>query len=324
MSVRILITGARGFVASHLRDALLRLCGSDVELIATAKEGPGAHPVFGKMAALDVTDQAAVEGVFQSHAPTHVMHLAGIAVPSAANARPRGAWDVHLGGTLNLAETILARNPDCWLLYVGSALVYGDSAKPGLPVDETTLLAPSDEYAASKAAADLALGALTHHRGLKCIRFRPFNHSGPGQAEGFVLPDFAMQIAEIEAGLIPPLMRIGDLDVERDFLDVRDVVRAYALAAQKATSLNPGVIFNIASGVPRRIGDILERMLRQSQAKIILEQDRERLRPTGLPRVIGNADRARRCLGWSPERRFEDTVDDVLNDWRARVAARNC
>jgi GDP-4-dehydro-6-deoxy-D-mannose reductase len=273
--------------------------------------------------ALDVTDKAAVEAAWQLHAPTHVMHLAGIAAPSAANANPQATWQVHLVGALNLAETILARNPDCWLLHVGSALVYGDSAKPGLPLDEMTLLAPMDEYAASKAAADLALGALTH-RGLKCVRFRPFNHAGPGQAEGFVLPDFAMQVAEIEAGLIPPLMRVGDLDVERDFLDVRDVVRAYALAVQKAASLEPGVIFNIASGVPRRIGDILERLLRQSKAKISLEHDPNRLRPTELPRVIGNADRARRGLGWSPERRFEDTVDDVLNDWRARVAARNC
>jgi GDP-4-dehydro-6-deoxy-D-mannose reductase len=317
-----LITGARGFVASHLRDALLRVCGSSVELIATAKEA-GTDPMFGKMAALDVTDRAAVERVFQSNAPTHVVHLAGVAVPSAANAHPRAAWELHLGGTLNVAQTILARNPDCWLLHVGSALVYGDSAKPGMPMDETTLLAPTDEYAASKAAADLALGALTHRRGLKCIRFRPFNHSGPGQAEGFVLPDFAMQIAEIEAGLIPPVMRIGDLDVERDFLDVRDVVRAYALAAREAASLEPGVIFNIASGVPMRIGDILERLSRQSQAKISLEHDPNRLRPTRLPRVIGNANRARRCLGWSPERRFEDTIDDVLNDWRARVAARS-
>jgi len=297
------------------------VCGSDVELIATAKE-PG-DSLFGKMMPLDVTDRAAVETAFQCHCPTHVIHLAGIAAPSAANSNSREAWQVHLTGTLNLAKTILARNPDCWLLHVSSALVYGDSAKPGLPLDEAALLAPMDEYAASKAAADLALGALTH-RGLKCVRFRPFNHSGPGQAEGFVLPDCAMQIAKIEAGLVPPLMRVGNVGVERDFLDVRDVVSAYALAARKAASLEPGVIFNIASGVPRRIGDILERMLRQSEAKIIVEQDPERLHSNDLPRVVGNADRARGCMAWSPERRFEDTVDEVLNDWRARIAARNC
>jgi GDP-4-dehydro-6-deoxy-D-mannose reductase len=315
--MRILITGARGFVASHLRDALSRVGGGDVELIATAKE-PGAHPIFGKVVALDVTDRLAVEAAFQSHAPTHVMHLAGVAAPSAANANPRATWQVHLSGTLNLAETILARSPDCCLLHVGSALVYGESAKSGLALDEETLLAPMDEYAASKAAADLALGALAH-RGLKSVRFRPFNHAGPGQSEGFVIPDLAMQIAKIEAGLAPPMMRVGNLDLERDFLDVRDVARAYALAAQRAASLTCGTVFNIASGIPRRIGDMLERLLAESQVKISIEQDPSRLRPTDLRQVIGSADRARNVLAWSTEHRFEDTIADVLNDWRARL-----
>jgi GDP-4-dehydro-6-deoxy-D-mannose reductase len=181
------------------------------------------------------------------------------------------------------------------------------------------LLAPTNEYAASKAAADLALGALAH-RGLKCVRFRPFNHCGPGQAEGFVVPDFAMQIAKIEAGLIPPVMRVGDLNVERDFLDVRDVVRAYALAVRSAVSLAPGVILNIASGVPRRVGDVLDCLLQRSHVKISLEQDPARVRSTEVPRMIGNAARARACLIWSPEHRFEETVADVLNDWRRRIA----
>ena len=113
--------------------------------------------------------------------------------------------------------------PDCWLLNAGSGLVYGESAKPGLPLDESALLAPIDEYAVTKAAADLALGALAR-RGLKCIRFRPFNHTGAGQAGAFVIPAFAMQIAQIEAGLAEPVIHVGNLDAERDFLDVRDVV----------------------------------------------------------------------------------------------------
>ena len=115
------------------------------------------------------------------------------------------------------------------------------------------LLAPMDEYAASKAAADLALGAMTY-RGLRCVRFRPFNHSGPGQAEGFVVPDFAAQIARIEPGLAQPVMEVGNFDVERDFLDVRDVADAYVLAVQKAETVKSGAIFNIASGIPRRVG----------------------------------------------------------------------
>lgn len=316
--MRILITGARGFVASHLYNALLHACGGDIDVIATAKE-PGPHPIFGEVAALDVTDRAAVEAALQSNAPTHVLHLAGVAAPSAANADPHTAWQVHLCGAMNFAHTILAQRPDCWLLHVGSALVYGDSARSGLALDEGTLLAPTNEYAASKAAADLALGALAH-RGLKCVRFRPFNHCGPGQAEGFVVPDFAMQIAKIEAGLIPPVMRVGDLNVERDFLDVRDVVRAYALAVRSAVSLAPGVILNIASGVPRRVGDVLDCLLHRSHVKISLEQDPARVRSTEVPRMIGNAARARACLIWSPEHRFEETVADVLNDWRRRIA----
>jgi GDP-4-dehydro-6-deoxy-D-mannose reductase len=315
--MRVLITGARGFVASHLRDALVRICGTDIELIATAKES-GPSPVYGKATALDVTDRSAVAAAFQTFAPTHVVHLAGIAAPWVANASPRMTWRVHVDGTLNLAEAILAKNPDCWLLHAGSGLVYGESTKSGLPVDEATLLAPIDEYGASKGAADLALGALAH-RGLKCIRLRPFNHSGPGQAEGFVVPDFALQIARIEAGLVPPVMRVGNLDVERDFLDVRDVVEAYALTLRGAASLEPGIIFNIASGVPRRVGDVLEQLLRASPAKIALERAPARLRSTDYPRVVGNARRARECLAWSPQRRFEDTIAEVLNDWRARV-----
>ena len=212
----------------------------------------------------------------------------------------------------------MQRNPNCWFFHIGSALVYGDTARSGIALDEEKLLAPMDEYAASKAAADLALGAMTF-RGLKCIRFRPFNHSGPGQAEGFVVPDFAVQVAKIEAGLAPPVVEVGNLDVERDFLDVRDVVDAYALAVEKAETLKSGAIFNIASGIPRRIGDVLELLLSQSPAKIRLMRDPKRLRSTDLLRLVGNAGHAQECLAWAPKYRFEDTVVDILNDWRRRV-----
>jgi GDP-4-dehydro-6-deoxy-D-mannose reductase len=205
------------------------------------------------------------------------------------------------------------------LLNVGSGLVYGDSAKPGLPLDETALLAPVDEYAVTKAAADLAIGALTR-RGLKSLRFRPFNHFGPGQAETFVIPAFAMQIAKIEAGVAEPIIRVGNLDAERDFLDVRDVVHAYALAVRTADDMQaPGTILNIASGTPQRIGDILERLLRQSRVAITVEQDPARLRPSDLPRILGDATRARRTLGWAPVHTFDDTLAAVLDDCRARV-----
>lgn len=318
MTMRILITGAAGFVGSHLPQALTSACGGDVRIVATSKAA-GQHPAYGAIEALDVQDGAAVARAIEHHAPSHVIHLAGIAAPSAANANPRQAWDAHLGSALNLGEAILAHAPDCCLLHVGTGMVYGDSAKSGQPLGEDALLAPVDGYAASKAAADLALGAMAH-RGLNCVRLRPFNHSGPGQTEAFVVPAFAMQIARIEAGLAPPLLQVGNLDAERDFLDVRDVTDAYALAARQTAALAPGAIFNVASGVPRRIGDVLEGLLALSRVKIEVASDPARMRPSDLPRIIGNADHAKERLGWSPLRSFDAMISDVLDDWRARVA----
>ncbi|TIV64852.1 MAG: NAD-dependent epimerase/dehydratase family protein, partial [Mesorhizobium sp.] len=202
---------------------------------------------------------------------------------------------------------------------VGSGLVYGESAKTGRPLDESTLLAPVDDYAATKAAADLALGALSY-RGLKCVRMRPFNHTGPGQTEAFAVPAFAMQIARIEAGLAPPVIRVGNLDARRGFLDARDIGNAYARAVLNSDKLAPNTIFNLASGLSWRMADILDLLLAQSSVKIVVEQDPLRMRPSDLPCIIGDATRARTLLGWAPEHSFEETLAAVLQDCRARVA----
>jgi GDP-4-dehydro-6-deoxy-D-mannose reductase len=315
--MRVLVTGARGFVGPHLVQAVRRVCG-EVALLATGATA-GEHPLLGPVSQFDVTDPAGVAAGIGEFRPTHVVNLAGLAAPAAATADPRAAWQVHVHGVLNLAQAILDHAPDCWLLNAGSGLVYGESAKPGLPLDETALLAPVDDYAATKAAADLALGALAR-RGLKCVRFRPFNHTGAGQSGAFAIPAFALQIARIEAGFAAPVIRVGNLDAERDFLDVRDVAEAYALALQSAgESTEPGLVLNIASGVPQRIGDVLERLLGQSRVAVAVEQDPARLRPSDLPRIVGEATRARRTLGWAPRHSFDETLAAVLDDCRARI-----
>ena len=316
--MRVLLTGAGGFAAPHVAAALRETCGADVAIIATARHET-RHPALGAVAALDVTDRAAVAAMVRRVAPTHVLHLAGIAAPAAANADPDAAWRVHLGGTRNLAAAILESVPDCRLLNVGSGMVYGASAAAGSPLDEAMVLAPIDDYAASKAAADLALGALAQ-RGLRCVRLRPFNHVGPGQSEAFALPAFAMQIARIEAGLMPPVLRVGNLCAERDFLDVRDVARAYALAARESAALDPGDILNVASGSAWRIEEVLARLLAQSGAAITVERDPTRLRPGDLPRIVGDAGRARARLGWAPAIPLDATLGAVLAACRARVA----
>jgi GDP-4-dehydro-6-deoxy-D-mannose reductase len=273
---------------------------------------------LGRADALDVTDSAAVEGAIARLAPTHIINLAGIASPSSASANPTVAWRVHVDGALNLSRAILKEAPDCWLFHVGSGLVYGASSKSGMPLSEAAPIEPTNEYSVTKAAADLAVGAMVP-KGLRCLRFRPFNHTGPGQSDAFVIPSFARQIAEIECGLAPPVLRVGNLDVERDFLDVRDVATAYALAIQQTDELEPGQVLNIASGVPRRIGDILEQLLSRSAIRITIEQDPDRLRSSDTQRIIGDATLAQTRLHWHPAYSFETTLSDVLEDWRRRI-----
>jgi len=314
---RVLVTGALGFVGPYLVDTLRRSYESNIEIIATAKEA-GDHALLGPVIAVDVTNRAALEAAICRVQPTHIINLAGIAAPTAANADPEETWRVHLHGTLNLARMILRQVPDCWLIHVGSGLVYGESAKAGHALDENALLAPLDEYSATKAAADLALGALIRS-GLKCIRLRPFNHTGPGQSEAFVIPAFAMQIARIEARLVPPIISVGNLDAQRDFLDVRDVANAYVLVMKNVDRLEPCTVLNIASGTPRRISEILARLIAKSRVEISVEQDPTRQRPGDLPVIVGDAGRARRLLHWKPQYSFEDTLTDLLNECRARA-----
>lgn len=315
---RVLITGANGFVGPHLGLALRVMFGDKALICATSRNRAG-HPTLGEIEELDVTDARAVDSTINSFRPTHVIHLAGLAAIRFVIANTQAAWQVHLFGTLNIANAILDRVPDCVLISVGSGQVYGASARSGLLLDEKTLLAPTNGYEVTKAAADLALGALAS-QGLRCIRMRPFNHTGPGQTEEFVIPSFAMQIARIEAGIQPPVLGVGNLDAERDFLDVRDVTAAYALAISQSDDLPSGTIMNIASGEPRRIRDVLDYLITLSRRKITVDTDPERMRPSDTPRFVGDARLAQELLGWSPKHQFTETLAGMLAYSRTRVS----
>lgn len=309
MNPRVMITGAGGFVGMHVMDALLSMV-EGVEIVPTSRHG-GHSSAAGRIESLDVTDRAGVSETVARISPTHIIHLAGMAAVPAAAADPDAAWNVHLGGTLNVARAIMGSVPECQLIHVGSGQVYGASANSGLPMDEGTLLTPTDTYTASKAAADLALGALGIS-GLRCLRFRPFNHIGPGQSEGFAVASFAAQIARIRAGRDKAVIKVGNLEARRDFLDVRDVAAAYSLAVTRGETIPTGTIINLASGAAWRVRDLLDKLLAIAETPISVEVDELRMRPNDIPMFVGNAGRAHELLGWQPRFSVQQTLRDTL------------
>lgn len=310
---RILVTGAAGFVGRHLL-AALGAAFPDAAVLATARDpAPGCR-------VLDVIDAGAVAAAVAEFRPTACIHLAAVSAVPQAQRAPAVAWRVNLHGSLHLAEAILAHAPGCQFLFVSSSEVYGRSFTAGRPLDETALPAPMSRYAATKAAADLALGALAGE-GLRVVRLRPFNHTGPGQSDNFAITAFARQVARIAAGLQSPQLDVGALDPQRDFLDVRDVCAAYVACLSRSEALPPGTILNIASGTPRRIGDVLADLLALAGVQASVQTRADLLRPVEIPTAAGDAARARALLGWAPCIPWGDTLAGVLADWRERVRA---
>jgi GDP-4-dehydro-6-deoxy-D-mannose reductase len=306
---KVLITGAGGFVGRRLT---AKLAEAHPDWSLDAPEGVDGAP------AVDVTDAGAVYAWMAAAKPDMVVHLAAVAAVTASVKDPRLAWSVNLDGTLNVVEAMRTHAPHAYLMFVSSAEVYGLSLESGAPVDETALLQPVNPYAASKAAADILVRQAAA-AGQNGVVMRPFNHTGAGQSEAFVAPNFAAQIARIEAGRQAPMIEVGNLDEERDFLDVDDVVEAYRLVLERRAEIASGAVFNVASGAPVRIGDLLERLLSRARTKIEIRVDPSRLRRTSVKRVVGDASRLRR-LGWAPNRSIDDTLGTVLEDRRQAFA----
>ena len=305
----ILVTGAGGFVGKHLLPAL-NAAFPAAKVVGTTLESQGDE-------SLDITSREQVQTLISRLQPDFCVHLAGIAAIGAARANPRGAWEINLYGTINIADAILAAAPQCRMIFISSAECYGASFKSGRALDESALLAPMNLYAATKAATELALGAMAGE-GLRLLRLRPFNHTGPGQTPDFVVPAFAEQIARIEAGSMPAEMAVGALDPERDFLDIRDVCNAYIASIRKFDALPNNTVVNIASGHAVKIGFILDLLLGKAKNRISVKQDPARLRPVEIQRAAGDSQLAKKLLDWQPEFALEDTLDTVLNFARQR------
>lgn len=307
MSETVVITGGQGFVGRYLSAALAQRW-PDWTIVSCGGPSDAGE-------ALDVSDAAAVDALIARTRPTIVVHLAAVSAVTVALLDPGQAWQINLWGTFNLTRALEAHAPYSHLLFVSSAEVYGRSLRRTTPIDESALLEPANPYAVTKAAADLLVRQYAHG-GRSASVARPFNHTGAGQSDAFALPSFANQIARIEAGLQPPVMMVGSLDDERDFLDVRDVVAAYVAMIEQRATLPTGAVMNVASGQGRRIGDLLERLLGMANTKIELRVDESRLRPNGIPRVVGDATQIRQALGWWPTHDFDETLKDILEEKR--------
>jgi len=300
----ILVTGASGFVGRHLMPALA--AAFPHAILATPS--------------IDIQDPQQVEDAVRAASPDVCVHLAAVSAIATARQDPDHAWKVNFHGTMHLAWALSQHAPDCQMLFVSTADAYGASFKAGKPLDEHAPLAPLNVYAHTKAAADFALGGMAG-QGLRVIRLRAFNHTGPGQTADFVVPAFACQIARISAGLQPPVLEVGNLNTWRDFLDVRDVCNAYVACIARRDHLAPGTILNVASGEPRRIGDMLMALAALAGVKLEIKPDPSRIRDTDIRLACGNASRARDQLGWVPAIPWTKTLQDVLEDWHGRISA---
>lgn len=314
---RILITGASGFVGRHLAAYLRDIDDHEIIGISSQKRAPidGA-----RLLVCDLRDADLTARVLQRHQPEIIYHLAGQSHVPRAFSSPAETLVTNAVGQINLLEGCRLAGIDPVILGVSSAEIYGAVAPDEIPINEDQLLKPNNPYASSKASQDIYAGQYVASYGMKIVRVRPFNHVGPGQDDRFVISSFARQIAEVEAGLAEPVVLVGNLEPIRDFLDVRDVVRAYELLADPA---HAGQIFNVASGRGVRIREVLQMLVDQASCQIDVRVDPERMRPSDVPEFRGDATRLRAATGWEPAISLEQTIRDVLNDWRSRISRRH-
>lgn len=317
--MRALVTGINGFAGGHLADHLLS--ATSYQMWGVARGGIANLPWLRDHVAVvdvDLGDRAAVDALVRDVQPDVVFHLAAQAhVPTSWN-DPQGTLITNISMQLNLGEALHAADLQPRIVVVSTGEVYGAVEPHNIPINEDVPLRPVNPYAVSKAAQDLL--AYQQHRAynLPIVRVRPFNHTGARQADGYAPTAFAHQIARIEAGLQPPVVQVGNLDAQRDLSDVRDIVRGYLLAAEHGAA---GAVYNLGSARPVAMRTVLDTLLSLSTTSITVEADPARMRPVDVPVIACDAARFRKRTGWQPEWTLEQTLHDVLNDWRQRVKA---
>jgi GDP-4-dehydro-6-deoxy-D-mannose reductase len=308
----VLITGATGFAGSHL-----------VELLASTERVAGwgrsvPRPELARLAewtAIDLLDRDSVQREIARLRPATIFHLAGSPQVAESWRDSTTALAGNVLATAHLFDAMRRAGLRCRVLVAGSATVYAPSESP---LKESDPLAPTNPYALSKLAQEQLALRTASEDGLEIVMVRAFNHTGPRQSPTFVAPSMARQIALIEGGRVEPVMRVGNLQSLRDFLDVRDMVRAYTSLMERGKA---GEIYNVGSGTGRSIQSLLDALCARSRIQVRVETDPTRFRPIENIAVIANTDRLREQTGWRPEISFESMLDRLLDYWREEVRA---
>jgi len=312
---RILVTGALGFVGKYLCRELSRsgceLLGCDLASIEGGPEGPAAAQV----SACDVSAPGEISTLVARTRPDVIVHLAAQSSASRAFSEPTQTFVANALGTQYLFEAVRLNCPGARVLVVSSGEIYGPQLTSGLLPEESQIV-PVSPYALSKAVQDMLGLQYWRSHSIDTVRARPFNHTGPGQTTVFALPSFARQIATAEAGLCDPVIEVGNLSAIRDFMDVRDAVRAYVLLVERG---RPGEAYNICSGTGRSVQSMLEHLVSLARTRVTVKQVESRMRPVDIPYLVGDNSKIREHTGWEPAYSIEQTLLELLEDWRRRV-----
>ena len=315
---KVLITGITGFVGSHLAELLLDQKYTVFGSVRPRSKTENIDHLRSKVKLFDVDilDSHNLYDLVEDTRPDYIFHLAAQSFVLTSWSSPANTLQTNLIGTVHLFEAVRKLKLDPVIQIACSSEEYGLVKENELPVKETNPLRPLSSYAVSKVAMDMLGYQYFKSYGLKIVRTRGFNHTGPRRGEVFAESTFAKQIAEAEKGLRKPVIEVGNLAARRDYTDVRDMVRAYLLTVQKG---EPGEVYNICSEKTWRIKKVLEILLSFSKTKMTVKKDPARMRPSDVLVLLGDCSKFKKQTGWQPKIPFEKTLEDLLNYWRERV-----
>lgn len=296
---RTLVTGDTGFVGRHV----LALW-------------PGAIGLSTFAPRVDIRDKQTLLATLKDIRPSAVLHLAALSFVPESFRDPETTYQINFVGTLHLLEALAEVGFDGRFIFVGSGDTYGLVSPDALPIDENTPLRPRNPYAVSKVAAEALCYQWSQTGPFEVIMARPFNHIGAGQSPAFAISDFARQLAEIGAGIRAPLIKVGNIEATRDFIDVADIINAYHMLLQHGRN---GEIYNVCSGIERSVRGLLDDLIRLSGVRAEIAVDLTRYRPAEQPRVCGSCEKLSKHTGWRPTVSIEETLLNIYHYWEQEI-----